>query len=106
MGRIDGGIGNLRYFLRVFEDHVAMHIAVVRRRGPFIGRKGRELSRLIILVCDRDGLSPDAAGHLGVGELLDRLVLQQGGSEEKVDLLNILLVADFQFVGDGQLAQR
>ena len=82
-----------------------MHIAVVRRRGPFIGRKGRELSRLIVFVGDRDGLFPDAAGHLRVEELLDRLVLEQGGAEEKVDFLDVVLAADFQFVGNGQFAQ-
>ena len=105
MGRVDGGVWKFRDLLRVLEDHVAMHVAVVRRRGPFIGREGGELSRLIVFVGDRDGLFPDIACHLRFDEFLDRLVLEQGGAEEKVDLLDILRTADLQFVGNGQLAQ-
>ena len=54
MIRIQGCKGNIRHLLRILEDDVAMHVAVVRRRGPFVGGKGRELSRLVILVGDRD----------------------------------------------------
>ncbi len=78
-------------------------IHVVRRRAPFIGRKGRELARLIVLVGDRDGLFPDAACHLRVKQFLDRLVLEHGLAEEKVDLLDVVLAADLQLLGDRQL---
>ena len=82
-----------------------MQIHVVRRRAPFIGRKGRELARLVIFVGDRHGLFPDVAGHLRIKELLDRLLLEYGGGEEEVDFLDVVPVTDPQFLGNGQLAQ-
>ena len=65
MIRVDGRKGNFRHFAGVFEDDVAVQVAIVGRRAPLIRREGRELSRLVVLVRTGDDLLPDGTRDLG-----------------------------------------
>ncbi len=102
--RVDRAKWQRRNLLRVLEDDVAMQVAIVRRRAPFVGGEGRELARLVVLVGDFDDSLPHRAGHFRADQLRDRL-REEGSGEEEVDLLDILLAPDLQLLGDRQLAQ-
>ncbi len=104
MTRIDRGERQRRNLLRVLEDDVAVQVAIVRRRAPFVGGEGRELARLVVLVGDFHDFLPHRAGHFWRDQLLDRLGDERSG-EEEVDLLYVLLASDLQLLGDRQLAQ-
>ena len=50
MIRVQGSKGSFRHFLGIFKDDIAVHVAIVWRRSPLIGREGRKLPRLVVLV--------------------------------------------------------
>ena len=98
--------GHLRHLLGVFEQDIAVQIAVVRSGGPLVGGEGRELARLVKPVGKGHVFLPDGARHLRVNQLLDRLVFGQRIAEPRENSLNIGLAADLELLRDGQLADR
>ena len=97
--RVDRAKWQRRNLLRVLEEDVAMQVAIVRRRAPFVGGEGRELARLVVLVGDLDDLLPHRPGHFRADQLCDRL-RDDGAGEEEVDLLDILLAPDPKLLGE------
>ncbi|MCY1390658.1 hypothetical protein D9M71_54800 [compost metagenome] len=101
--RVEGREGQVRHLLRVAEKHVAVHVLIVRCRGPFIGDKRGELAGLVVLVGDGDVLLPDVAGHLRINQFLDGIVQAAGDPfEHPVEIFRSL---DHQFLRDGQFAE-
>ena len=82
--RIDCGEGHVRHLLRVQEEDVAVQVRAVRRGGPLIGRKRRELAGLVILVRDLHQSLPVGAQHFRGHQLLDGAILEHGEREELV----------------------
>ena len=102
--RVDRGKGQRRNLLRVLEQDIAMQVAIIRRRAPFVSGEGREPARLIVLVGDFDDSLPHRPGHFRTDQLCDRL-RDDGRGEEEVDLLDILPAPNLQLLGYWQLAQ-
>ena len=75
-----------RNLLRILEDHVAVQVAIVGRRTPFVRGEGGERARFVELVGNVGDPPPDRACDLGADELLDRFVLEDGRGEEEIDL--------------------
>ena len=105
MGGVHRGKRHCRSLLRILEDHIAVQVAIVGRRSPFVRGEGGERARFVELVGNVGDPSPDRACDLGADELLDRLVLDDRSGEEEIDPLDIVLALDGQLSCDRQLAQ-
>ena len=98
--------GRLRHLLGVFEEDIAVQVAVVRGGGPLVGGEGRELAGLVEPVGNGHVFLPDGARHLRVNQFLDGLVVCHRSAEPQEDSLNVGLAADLKFLRNRQLADR
>jgi hypothetical protein len=63
--RLKCGERRHRHLGAVLEEYVAMHVLIVRHRGPFIRTERRELTGLVVLIGDGIVLCPDRPATFG-----------------------------------------